>query len=92
MTCSTPDANGWARAVASEMADPTDTAAPSTVTAEAIRAELASWLEANWDPELGLAEWRRRLAVAGWAVPSWPERWYGRGCRRGPTRWWQRDS
>ena len=28
---------------------------------------------------LPLVEWRRRLADAGWAAPSWPARWGGRG-------------
>jgi alkylation response protein AidB-like acyl-CoA dehydrogenase len=28
---------------------------------------------------LSLREWRRLLARSGWAVPSWPERWHGKG-------------
>jgi alkylation response protein AidB-like acyl-CoA dehydrogenase len=28
---------------------------------------------------MALRDWRERLVDAGWAVPSWPERWYGRG-------------
>jgi alkylation response protein AidB-like acyl-CoA dehydrogenase len=44
-----------------------------------VRAEFAGWLAGNWDPDLPLVEWRRRLVAARWAVPSWPERWYGRG-------------
>ena len=44
-----------------------------------IRAELRAWLGHNWDPELGLVEWRTRLADSGWACPSWPRRWCGRG-------------
>ncbi len=32
----------------------------------------------NWDPDQELVAWRRQLLEAGWAVPSWPERWYGR--------------
>jgi len=50
-----------------------------TVTADDVRAEVRAWLEAHWDPELGLAEWRGLLADAGWACPSWPTEWYGRG-------------
>ncbi|HEY2552499.1 MAG TPA: acyl-CoA dehydrogenase family protein [Streptosporangiaceae bacterium] len=49
------------------------------VTPEHIRAELASWVAARWDPDLSLSEWRRMLAAAGWAVPSWPRRWHGLG-------------
>lgn len=33
----------------------------------------------NWDPQLSLREWRGRLLDAGWAVPSWPRRWFGQG-------------
>ena len=43
-----------------------------------VRAELLEWLAANWDPELSLVEWRRRLTDSGWATPTWPERWGGR--------------
>jgi alkylation response protein AidB-like acyl-CoA dehydrogenase len=49
------------------------------ITPEGVRAEVRAWVDANWDPDLSLVEWRRRLAVAGWAVPSWPARWHGRG-------------
>ncbi len=47
--------------------------------ADAVRDEVRSWLAAAWDPQLSLAEWRRRLADAGWACPTWPEEWCGRG-------------
>ena len=43
-----------------------------------VTSELRSWLAANWDPELGLLEWRTRLADAGWACPEWPRAWCGR--------------
>jgi alkylation response protein AidB-like acyl-CoA dehydrogenase len=52
----------------------TDAASP-----ELIRAELAAWVREHWDPDLPLREWRALLLEAGWAVPSWPQRWYGRG-------------
>jgi alkylation response protein AidB-like acyl-CoA dehydrogenase len=48
------------------------------VDVEAARAELRAWLAEHWDPELGLVEWRTRLSDAGWACPTWPERWWGR--------------
>ena len=44
----------------------------------AVRAEVAGWLKANWDPALGLVEWRTKLAASGWGVPHWPAQWYGR--------------
>ena len=43
-----------------------------------VRAEARAWLEANWDPDYGLVEWRLKLAESGWGVPHWPSRWYGR--------------
>jgi len=44
-----------------------------------VRAEVHAWASAHWDPALSLRTWRERLVESGWAVPSWPERWYGRG-------------
>jgi alkylation response protein AidB-like acyl-CoA dehydrogenase len=41
--------------------------------------EADAWIAANWDPERALVDWRRLLMESGWAVPSWPEEWYGRG-------------
>ena len=34
------------------MTEPTDTS---------VRAEVRNWLEANWNPDLGLVEWRMKL-------------------------------
>ena len=45
---------------------------------ETVRAECRAWLEANWNPNLGLVEWRHKLAESGWGNPHWPSRWYGR--------------
>ena len=45
---------------------------------DTVRAECRAWLEANWDPNLGLVEWRHKLAESGWGNPHWPSRWYGR--------------
>ena len=45
-------------------------------------AELRSWLDQNWDPDLAVGEWWERLGLAGWAAPIWPEQWYGRGLSR----------
>ena len=49
------------------------------VDVNAASGEFRAWLEANWDPELSLLEWRTRLADSGWGCPTWPRRWYGRG-------------
>jgi alkylation response protein AidB-like acyl-CoA dehydrogenase len=44
-----------------------------------VRADVRAWLDANWDPDLTVAQWWERLADSGWAVPTWPEEWLGRG-------------
>jgi alkylation response protein AidB-like acyl-CoA dehydrogenase len=51
------------------MSEPTD---------KAVRAEVRAWLETNWDPDLGLIEWRGKLVDSGWGVPTWPKEWLGR--------------
>ena len=42
-------------------------------TEASVRAEVRAWLEANWNPDLGLVEWRNRLIDSGWGAPSWPK-------------------
>src|SRR4029078_7934356 len=44
--------------------------------------ELRTWLEENWDPDLTVGEWWERLGLSGWAAPTWPVEWYGRGLGR----------
>ena len=46
---------------------------------DSIRAEVREWVKGAWDPSLSLRAWRERLVESGWAVPSWPEQWYGKG-------------
>jgi alkylation response protein AidB-like acyl-CoA dehydrogenase len=50
----------------------------SETTEISVRAEVRAWLEANFNPDLGLVEWRNRLIDSGWGVPSWPKDWFGR--------------
>jgi alkylation response protein AidB-like acyl-CoA dehydrogenase len=50
----------------------------SEMTAEAVRADVRTWLAKNWDPNLGLVQWRNKLADSGWGAPHWPKEWYGR--------------
>ncbi|MBA3283292.1 MAG: acyl-CoA dehydrogenase family protein [Acidimicrobiia bacterium] len=45
-------------------------------------AELRSWLQENWDPDLSVAAWWERLGLAGWAAPTLPTTAYGRGVAR----------
>ncbi len=55
----------------------------SEITEASVRAEVRAWLEANWNPELGLVAWRNQLADSGWGVPHWPKAWYGRDLSAG---------
>jgi alkylation response protein AidB-like acyl-CoA dehydrogenase len=48
------------------------------MTAQATRTEVNTWLQENWNPNLGLVEWRNKLADSGWGAPHWPKAWYGR--------------
>ena len=50
----------------------------SGVTRETVQQEVRDWLQDNWDPQLSLQAWRERLVDAGWAVPSWSRKWFGR--------------
>ena len=50
-----------------------------SISGESISAELAAWVGERWDPEMSLLAWRTLLAGSGWAVPSWPQEWHGRG-------------
>jgi alkylation response protein AidB-like acyl-CoA dehydrogenase len=51
----------------------------TAATEETIRAEIRDWLAANWDPDLGLLEWREKLVRSGWGAPNWPVDLFGRG-------------
>ncbi|HZQ86090.1 MAG TPA: acyl-CoA dehydrogenase family protein [Acidimicrobiales bacterium] len=44
--------------------------------------ELKAWLEENWEPDLTVREWWQRLGESGWAAPTWPVEWYGKGLSR----------
>jgi alkylation response protein AidB-like acyl-CoA dehydrogenase len=43
--------------------------------------DVDAWVEANWDPELTVRTWWRRLADAGYAHPAWPPGAGGLGLR-----------
>ncbi len=53
--------------------------ATASADPDQIRAELTEWVREHWDAGMALRDWRGRLLQAGWAVPSWPVRWHGRG-------------
>ena len=54
----------------------------AVLTAELVREEVRAWLAESWDADLTLAQWWDRLAESGWAVPTWPAEWYGKGFTR----------
>ena len=51
-----------------------------------VRAEVRSWLAANWDPALPLRTWREVLVDSGWGCPTWPVDMWGRGLDPGAAR------
>ncbi|MEM7341397.1 MAG: acyl-CoA dehydrogenase family protein [Actinomycetota bacterium] len=57
----------------------TDVASASSATADAVAAEVRQWLAENHEPDLDRSTWLGRLADSGWAAPSWPAEWHGRG-------------
>jgi alkylation response protein AidB-like acyl-CoA dehydrogenase len=49
-------------------------------------AAFHDWLDANWDPELPLTAWWRRLFDAGYAFPAWPSGLGGWGASAAEAR------
>lgn len=58
----------------------------SKINEAEVRAEVRTWLAANWNPEMSLVAWRNKLVGSGWGMPQWPEAWYGRGLPLGLVR------
>lgn len=65
-----------------------------SMTDEAIREEVRTWLDENWTPDVAEAlanesygwetsaerkAWLALVLEGRWCVPRWPEEWYGRG-------------
>ena len=44
-----------------------------------VRQQVRDWLAENWDPTLDRRTWLTRVVDSGWAAPSWPQRWHGKG-------------
>lgn len=55
-------------------------------TDHAVRAEVRQWLADHFDPAIDRAEWSRRVFEAGWAVPSWEPKWWGRSLTDAQSR------
>ncbi|MEM7751344.1 MAG: acyl-CoA dehydrogenase family protein [Pseudomonadota bacterium] len=50
----------------------------SELTEQQVRSDVRGWLEANWDPQFSLVDWRNKLVDSGWGAPHWPKDWHGR--------------
>ena len=50
----------------------------SESTEEGVRGEVRAWLEASWNPDMNLRDWRDLLVDSGWGCPTWPKEWFGR--------------
>jgi alkylation response protein AidB-like acyl-CoA dehydrogenase len=48
-------------------------------TPDAVRREVRGWIEENFDRDISLRDWLERLADSGWAAPTWPAEWFGKG-------------
>lgn len=46
---------------------------------QSIRTEVRTWVEANWNPDASLLDWRNTLIDSGWGCAAWPQEWHGRG-------------
>ena len=64
---------------------PWQTPRMSDMTTAEVRAELDAWLEENWDPDLTVADWWKRLYEARWTSPAMPVEAGGRGYDRSLT-------
>jgi alkylation response protein AidB-like acyl-CoA dehydrogenase len=51
----------------------------SAAELEAVRGEVSAWVDEHWSPDLTVGQWWALLAESGWAFPTWPAEWCGRG-------------
>ncbi|HEY1415593.1 MAG TPA: acyl-CoA dehydrogenase family protein, partial [Caulobacteraceae bacterium] len=76
----------------------------TTATDQALRDEVCAWLAEHWkglpkpaQAAVGwtstaeLKSWLRQVADARWAVPRWPQAWFGRGLSDGQARIVERE-
>jgi alkylation response protein AidB-like acyl-CoA dehydrogenase len=52
------------------------------VSMESVRSEVREWVSREWDPDLTVREWWRRMAAAGYSSPMLPTELGGRGYTR----------
>ncbi|HVU71399.1 MAG TPA: acyl-CoA dehydrogenase family protein [Mycobacteriales bacterium] len=51
-----------------------------------VRAEVRAWLAEHWQGGSAGPQWRVALIESGWAAPTWPVEWFGRGLHRSLRR------
>tara|TARA_B100001778_G_C18515035_1_gene596026 strand:+ start:815 stop:973 length:159 start_codon:yes stop_codon:yes gene_type:complete len=51
----------------------------SEINIEEIKVELSEWVQENWDPDITVSQWWKRLSDAGWSATSLPVEAGGRG-------------
>jgi len=68
------------------MSTPRDADAGGRLSDEQVKEEVRSWLAANWSAERESRQWREALVDSGWAAPTWPAQWFGRGLHRDQRR------
>jgi alkylation response protein AidB-like acyl-CoA dehydrogenase len=44
-----------------------------------LREQVRAWIDEHFDPGMSLRSWLELLADSGWAAPTWPAAWYGKG-------------
>ena len=54
----------------------------SEINIEEIKVELSEWVQENWDPDITVSQWWKRLSDAGWSATSLPVEAGGRGWSR----------
>jgi alkylation response protein AidB-like acyl-CoA dehydrogenase len=55
------------------------TATSELRTPDAVRAAVRAFLDESFDRDIALRTWLERLADSGWATPTWPAEWFGKG-------------
>jgi alkylation response protein AidB-like acyl-CoA dehydrogenase len=53
--------------------------ADAMLDGDAVRRAVRDWIDRHFDRDLSLRAWLERLADSGWAKPTWPVAWFGKG-------------
>ena len=55
---------------------------PEVLPQDSLWDEVQEWLQVNWDPDMSVDDWWRRVAAAGWTAAHLPPEQGGRGLER----------